>query len=100
MNISEILTAMSNKAAEALEENVPGAQILDILKSRQKSMEELQEALASGDIDEEELKEELEREKLVIETEMITQQIAAKAAIQKAINEAMDVFYKAVKTAL
>ncbi len=72
----------------------------EIFEKQRASLEELAMARLNGDIDDDELAGEIEREKLVVETELITMQIFAKATVQNAVNAAMGVFYKAVQAAV
>ncbi|MCP3923900.1 MAG: hypothetical protein GY714_15080 [Desulfobacterales bacterium] len=68
---------------------------------RQKAlMEELALALIDGLIDQEEFDEELQREKKVIEAELLTLQVMTKVMVQEAVNVAMNVFVNAVKVAI
>ncbi|MBQ4813113.1 hypothetical protein J8M20_17255 [Pseudoalteromonas luteoviolacea] len=67
---------------------------------KQQSLAELSDAYLSGELDETELKQELAREQKVIEAQLFTLEIAAKAAIQKAVNGVMDGFVSTLKGAL
>ncbi|KZN46979.1 hypothetical protein [Pseudoalteromonas luteoviolacea] len=67
---------------------------------KQQSIAELSSAFLSGEIDEAELKQELAREQKVIEAQLITLEIAATAAIQKAVNGVVDGLVSTLKGAL
>lgn len=71
-----------------------------ILFNEKKSLEELGLARVSGEINDEVFNREIEREKKVVEAELLTIKIMTKALAQKAINAALDVFTKAVKAAI
>lgn len=71
-----------------------------ILENEKESLEELGQARVSGEIDDETFERELEREKKVVEAELLTIKIMTKALAQKAVNAAIDVFAKAVKLAI
>ncbi|WP_155730960.1 hypothetical protein [Pseudoalteromonas luteoviolacea] len=67
---------------------------------KEQSLIELSTAYLQGELDESELKQELEREQKVIEAQLITLEIAAKAAIQKAVNGVMNGLTATLKSAL
>jgi len=71
-----------------------------ILEKERKSLQELAEARVTGEIDEATFNQELERERLVVETELLTGEIMTKALVQKAVNAALEVFNKAVQAAI
>ncbi len=71
-----------------------------ILKNEKKSLEELAQARLTDVIDDLVFNKELEREKKVLEAELLTIEIMTKALAQKAINAAIEVFVNAVKAAL
>ena len=66
------------------------------LKNQKASLAELAEARQSGELDEAEFEEELQREMLITETEMLAVTVIGKAAIQKAIQAAIGVLTKLV----
>ena len=67
-----------------------------VLKNEKDSLKELAEARKEGEISDAEFDRELKREKKVVEAELLTVQIITKAAAQKAVNAAIDVFVNAV----
>ena len=71
-----------------------------IVENQQQSLQELGEALVAGDISEDEFNSELEREKRVVEAELMTVQLMTRAAAQDAVNAAIDEFVEAVEAAL
>jgi hypothetical protein len=71
-----------------------------IMENEKESLEELAKARLFGEISEDELKEEIEREKMVVEAELLTLEIMTKATAQRAVNAAMEIFVKAIKVAL
>ena len=73
---------------------------IDEAKVEAKSLELIGQERLAGRWSEEKFDDELEREKKVMEAELLTIQIMTKAAAQKAINAAIEVFVNAVKAAL
>ncbi len=71
-----------------------------ILENEKDSLEEIGLVRLSGKISDEVFEREIEREKKVVEAELLTIQIMTKALAQKAVNAAIDVFVKAVRAAL
>lgn len=71
-----------------------------IVNNEKESLKELGEAKISGQISEEVFDREIEREKTVVETELLTIRLMTEAAAQKAVNAAIDVFVAAVKAAI
>ena len=67
---------------------------------KEQSLAELSNAYLQGELDEDDLKFELAREQKVIEAQLITLEIAAKAAIQKAVNSVMEGLTSTLKGAL
>jgi hypothetical protein len=70
------------------------------LEKEKDSLEKLGLARLAGEIDDEIFTREIEREKKVVEVDLLTIQIMTKVLAQKAANAAIDVFAKAVKTAI
>jgi len=71
-----------------------------ILEKEKDSLKELAEARLRQEISEAEFDVEIEREKQVVEAELLTLQIMTKALAQQAVNAAINVFVKAVKAAV
>jgi hypothetical protein len=71
-----------------------------ILENEKESLELISQERLAGRWSEEKFNQELEREKKVLETELLTITIMTKAAAQKAINAAMAVFTNAINSAL
>ena len=72
----------------------------EILENEKESLELIGQERLAGRWSEEKFDDELEREKKVMEAELLTIQIMTKAAAQKAINAAIEVFVNTVKAAL
>jgi len=66
------------------------------LNAQKASIQALAEAKLNGEISESEFIAELEREKAILEVELITLEIIAKATVQKAINAAMSCLTSAI----
>lgn len=71
-----------------------------IVENEKNALEELGLARIAGEIDDETYKRELEREKKVIETELLTIEIMKDAAAQKAVNAAINTFTSAIAMAM
>lgn len=72
----------------------------EILSNESEALEVLASARLSGEIDDEVFKREIERERIVLETELLTIEIMTSSLAQKAVNAAINVFADAVKLAL
>lgn len=68
-----------------------------VFENQKESLAELSQALLDGDLDQQEFEQELQREKLVSETELLALQVMGKAAIQQALTAAFNVLIKLVK---
>lgn len=101
-NIEEVLKDMADAISNAVKEGTGDikASSKEILDSEKESLKELGEAKLRGDINQEVFDREIEREKKVVEAELLTIKIMTKALAQKAVNAAIDVFVKAVKAAI
>jgi len=101
-NIELVLKNMVDAIKDSVSEDV--GEIRDyadtILENQKESLIELAEARISGEISESVFEREIEREKKVVETELLTIQIMTAAGAQKAVNAAINVFVKAVKAAI
>ncbi|ALP53336.1 hypothetical protein Tel_09315 [Candidatus Tenderia electrophaga] len=99
MDIEKILRDMAQAANNAVKDDVGeiteyAKQIID---NEKQSLEELGKARLRGEIDDAIFDSEVERQKKVVEVEMLTIQIMTKAAAQKAVNAALDTFKRAIK---
>lgn len=96
-NVVEI--ALEN-ALKTLSESTQQVLLEDALSSAVKHYEidlnELLKAFQAGQLTREELDLELERERKLIEVEMLTWQIAAKAEIQKAVRAFLEALVEAI----
>ncbi|MFT4928626.1 MAG: hypothetical protein ACI8WB_004746 [Phenylobacterium sp.] len=66
------------------------------LLNQQDALVELAQARLDGSLDQQEFEQELTREMLIVETEMLAVTVIGKAALQKAIQAAMGVLFKLV----
>ncbi|MFT7412753.1 MAG: hypothetical protein ACI9J4_001115 [Paraglaciecola sp.] len=102
IDIANTFSDMAKTAGQSLEQD--GASISsgfsEALKKNQASIAELVQARVDGEINDEDFATELAREKLIVEAEMISLEIASKAAVQKAVNAAIDVLTQAVSAAI
>ncbi len=101
-DIGEVLKDMAVAAKNATKEDVNDMEKYagQILEEEKDSLQELATARMLNEIDDAVFDREVEREKKVVETQLLTIQIMTKALAQKAVNAALDVFAKAVKTAI
>ena len=72
----------------------------EILQNEKDSLKELAVARLTNQISEKVFNSEIEREKKVVEAELMTITIMTKASAQKAVNAAIDVFVGAVMKAI
>jgi hypothetical protein len=70
------------------------------LEDEKEALEEIAKARINGEIDDEDMKSQLEDEKVALEAALLACQVKAKAAAQKAVNAAVDVFRNAVSAAI
>lgn len=102
LDIGNLFKEMAATAGETLQgeaENL-GGEVLSVLDKNRESIAELVAARGNGDINEEEFNIELQREKAILEAEMISLEIVSKSAVQKAMNAAMDTLTTAVQMAI
>ncbi len=101
-NIEEVLKDMVDAISDSVKEDAGDIKSYakEILENKKESLQELGEARINNEIDDTVFDREIEREKQVVEAELITIEIMTQALAQKAINAAIDVFVKAVKVAI
>lgn len=96
--LKDMIDAISDSAEEDIGDIREYAEA--IIKNEKESLKELAEARVAGDISDEIFDRELKREKKIVEIELLTIELMTRAAAQKALNAAVDIFVNAVKTAL
>lgn len=101
-DIDQVVKDMSAAISETVKEDAGdvGVSVKAIMETEKASLKELGDARLKGDIDDMVFNREIEREKKVVEVELLTIKIMTKALAQKAVNAAIDVFVKAVKAAI
>ncbi|SCY77634.1 hypothetical protein [Desulfoluna spongiiphila] len=101
LDMGNVFKEMAAAADNALQGEVGslGGEILSVLNMNRESLSELAAAYSCGDITEEEFDVELQREKSILEAEMLSLEIAPKSAVQKAMNVAMDTLKQAANKA-
>ncbi|MBI4654420.1 MAG: hypothetical protein HY752_05445 [Nitrospirae bacterium] len=72
----------------------------NVLKDERKALADIAKARLSDNINDDELKSQLEDEQATLEAALLVCGLKAKAMVQKAINAALKVFEDAVKTAI
>ena len=102
IDIGALFGNMAKSAGDALGEGgeAVGKEMQAILEGNKQAISELLEAKVKGEITDEIFEQELAREKSVLEAQLIGLEIQAKAAIQKAVNAAMDTLKQTVSAAL
>lgn len=101
-DINTVLMDMRDAAIGAVKDDleaIPGY-LLQIFENEKNAFHNIAEARLDGSITEAEFENEIEREKKVLEVELLTVSIITKAAAQKAINAAMNILKDAVRLAL
>jgi hypothetical protein len=101
IDITKTISELAKAAGSSLGEDGPviSSAMTEVLHNNQQSIAELVQARVDSEINDEDFSTELAREKLIVEAEMIALEIAGKASIQKAINDAMEVLTKSVDMA-
>jgi tRNA A-37 threonylcarbamoyl transferase component Bud32 len=101
-DIRAVVKDMGAAMKETLEEDLGELEDFgkEILENEKESLEAIGKERVAGRWSKEKFDKELEREKKVIEVGLLTIQIMTKAAAQRAVNAAIEVFVKAVKAAL
>lgn len=99
LDMNNVISDMLSAASEAIDEGIGDFNTYAgrILENHRNSLAELAEARIAGHIDNTVFERELERERVVLETELITLQIISRAAAQRAINSAIDAFARSVR---
>jgi hypothetical protein len=101
-DIEQVLKDMADAVADSVKEGAGDikSSAKEILDLEKESLKELAEAKLKGNIDQEAFDREIEREKKVVEAELLTIEIMTKALAQKAVSAAIDVFVRAIKAAI
>lgn len=94
--MNELISAMSSAVQKETNGNLKEIENFFTQKF-DGNIPELVQALKEGDITMSDFKMELEREKLILEAELLTQEIASESDVQKAVDAAMDVLVKEVR---
>ncbi|MFA8434908.1 MAG: hypothetical protein ACEPOZ_10370 [Marinifilaceae bacterium] len=102
MNMDSLLREMAANAANTTQngQELLREGVMNLLEQNRVTLEELMTALSEGEICEEEFSAEIEREKALLEAELLSLQIVGKPEAQKAITAAMDTLTQAVKQAI
>lgn len=86
---NNIVKQTLNQVEDSPLKDTLGEALTSSLTKQQDTLSALLQAKQEGIISQEELDMELEREKDILEAEMLTKQITAKAEIQKLVNDAI-----------
>ncbi|NQZ11232.1 MAG: hypothetical protein HRT35_29115 [Algicola sp.] len=93
--ISEMAGAMQGSVGKGVADIAIAANTA--LSNQKEALAALAEALQQGDLDEAEFAQELQREMLVVETQMLTVTVIGKAAVQKALQAAIGTLTSLIK---
>ena len=101
-NINDVLNNMKNAATDAVKGDIQNIRdyIKEVFDGEKEALKMLAEYRIAGKFSNDEFLHELDREKDVLETQMLTIKIMTKAIAQKAINAAINVLIDAVKLAI
>lgn len=99
INVDALITAMLETNKEVLTEELSEAApyFQKALKDESEIIKRMIELRLSGKLSDEEFISELEDEKKVIEAQILMAGVAAKSAVQKAVNSSFDILYNTVK---
>ncbi|AWB67508.1 hypothetical protein C2869_14135 [Saccharobesus litoralis] len=101
LDVDEVLNGFVKGLAMSLPtEGASISQDLLAVINNKSDMADLVRAVKEGDISQQEFADEIEREKAVLEAEIIQLEIAAKATIQHAVNQAISSLTSSIKVAL
>ena len=102
LNVENLMEQMADAANSEVADSVGDIRTFakEVFKRKEESLKELALARAANEIDDEIFNMEIEREKKVVEAELLTMQIMTKASAQKAVNAALDIFAASVRAAL
>ena len=102
INVDSLISDMIGAAGNVAQSE--GSKVLSyiqkVFEGEREPLKALCDARLSGEIDDAEFNQELEREKFVLEGELLTVRIMSKAGIQRAVNAAMDVLQKSIQSVL
>ena len=91
IDIDAIIKAMASSAVKAIDASPEiKKSITQAIESRKESIAELAAARANGNLSPEEFEVEMEREKAVLECELVGLEIPLKSSIQRAIHAAIE----------
>ena len=98
MNISieSVVNQVSSQIEESPVKNLIASALQSSIDQQKSSIEELLLAKQNGDLTETEFDVELDREKQIVEAEMLTWQITSKAEIQKVVNKTFHVLAQTI----
>jgi len=96
MNFDSIVQQVAEQLPDTPEKNLLSGALKTCIDKRKTDVEELIAAKSAGELTEQEFELELDREKKIVEAEMLTWQIVAKAEVQKVVNKAFNLLQQAV----
>lgn len=101
-DIETVLKDMANAISDSVKGEVGDIKAYadTIVENERESLRELGEARVLGQISDKVLEREINRERKVVETELLTIQLMTEAAAQRAVNAALDVFMAAIRAAI
>jgi hypothetical protein len=101
-NIEKTLTDMVKSAGDVLSDQGLKAKgpVEQVLRDHKEALQEIAEARIKGDIDDDDLKDQLKDEQQAFQAGLSMVRAEEKATVQDAMNIALDTFRKAVRAAL
>ncbi|QWA11883.1 hypothetical protein GTU79_03575 [Sodalis ligni] len=96
--LKEMLVAMLNEIHNS--DNAIAIEVDQVLDESKEILAQLFLARKNGQLDDSDLQDEIKREGEVVKVQLLTLNIETEVILQKAVNAAIDVFYKAVVAAI
>lgn len=101
-DVEDVLEQMAEAINNEVKNGVGDIKVYakEIMEKEKESLRELGTARVTNQISDEVFNREIEREKKVVEAELLTMQIMTKALAQRAVNAALKIFVNAVRAAI
>ena len=101
-NFEDTFKDMFNVAEGVVEGDFPElkSKLEEVLNNEKDALKEIAEARIRGEITDEDLKSQIEDEKITLESGILMLEVQAKVTLQNAINAALNVLYSALENAI
>lgn len=96
LSIESVVNQVTSQIEESPVKNLIASALQSSIEQQKSTIEELLQARQNGEITAEELELEFDREKQIVEAEMLTWQITSKAEVQKVVNKTFHVLTQAL----